>query len=438
MPAIFLNYRRTDAHGTVRHLAEKLRASFGEDQVFRDCENLEAGVRFRNEIRDSIQSSTVVLVVIGPGWLDAKNEAGQRRIEQENDYVRFEIETALELGVTLIPVLVDGGRILHPEELPPSLRGLLDHQVQELTEKHWRDDFEGLIATLERLTELRAHREGDGQAVRERPWEAIVRAVTSFVPDFLNLLRQPARFLTSKNSGRKQDLTCAFVFFVLSVALARLLLFLSYKSEEALSPTGIICGLLLWTACTLLFSFPLWLAWWLVMARRHYVRVLIVLLYQAAVALVMFSLSGAITTTGMEISRPGTMKRVMEIAGQRSDGWGRQVMDVYGEVMVGRGPFIWMGFALAVLAGAAFWLLLSWREYRRLGIGRLRSTMAFIMFVLLAWAPFALFAWLGTPPTSAPGEDSRVPGRAEIHRDGLPSPHPRGGVSAPQIFSRTP
>jgi hypothetical protein len=47
----------------------------------------------------------VMVVVIGPDWLDARGEHG-RRLDDPTDWVRLEITQALAGGVTVIPVTV--------------------------------------------------------------------------------------------------------------------------------------------------------------------------------------------------------------------------------------------------------------------------------------------------------------------------------------------
>jgi hypothetical protein len=37
----------------------------------------------------------VLLAVIGPNWLDARDEHGNRRLDNPNDFVRIEIAAAL-------------------------------------------------------------------------------------------------------------------------------------------------------------------------------------------------------------------------------------------------------------------------------------------------------------------------------------------------------
>jgi hypothetical protein len=62
-----------------------------------------------------------VLAVVGTGWLDVRDEGGQRRLESGDDFVRIELEAALARGVPLIPVLVSGAVMPTAGQLPQSL-----------------------------------------------------------------------------------------------------------------------------------------------------------------------------------------------------------------------------------------------------------------------------------------------------------------------------
>ena len=94
MAEIFLSYRRDDSTSATGRLADALEAHFGDDRVFRDRE-IAAGENFVEAIRRSVESATVVLVVVGRHWLDARDAAGRRRLDDPGDFVRLEIELAL-------------------------------------------------------------------------------------------------------------------------------------------------------------------------------------------------------------------------------------------------------------------------------------------------------------------------------------------------------
>jgi hypothetical protein len=68
-------------------------------------------------------SSEIVIAVIGPRWLGAQGESA-RRIDDPGDFVRLEIECALQHGVPIIPLLVDNTLMPKPGDLPPEMERL--------------------------------------------------------------------------------------------------------------------------------------------------------------------------------------------------------------------------------------------------------------------------------------------------------------------------
>src|SRR5215469_4106373 len=121
---IFLSYRREDAAPYARLLQFQLRERFPDAQVFMDLDSIEAGLDFAEVIQEAVDSCVVLVALIGRQWATLADEEGNRRLDNPDDYVRFEVQTALEQGVRVIPVLVDGARPLRQEHLPAELRKL--------------------------------------------------------------------------------------------------------------------------------------------------------------------------------------------------------------------------------------------------------------------------------------------------------------------------
>src|SRR5262245_36607597 len=104
MPTIVISYRRADAARTAGRMFDKLVSHFGDGHVFMDIDSIPAGTNFRRYLREILSRSDIVLAVMGPRWM---GEGGRRRIAEDTDLVRFEVQTALEQNIPLIPVLVD-------------------------------------------------------------------------------------------------------------------------------------------------------------------------------------------------------------------------------------------------------------------------------------------------------------------------------------------
>jgi hypothetical protein len=160
MHEIFISYRQDDSAAWAVILRDALVARFGADRVYLDKDTLHAG-DWKAQIQAVLASSKVVLVPIGPRWLDARTKAGQRRLDMPEDIHRWEIAQALAMpGTTVIPVLVDRAAMPSAADLTDDLRALVDRQWRELAHDAARRavDIERLVADIEGAARLFAHR----------------------------------------------------------------------------------------------------------------------------------------------------------------------------------------------------------------------------------------------------------------------------------------
>jgi hypothetical protein len=169
---IFLNYRREDSSGHAGRIWDALRYGLGEDpgfaheQLFMDVDTIDVGDDFGEVIQEAVGSCDVLIAVIGKQWLTASDAKGRRRLDSPNDFVRLEIEAALERGVRVIPALVQGAEMPSSEDLPGSLAPLARRNALELSDTRWRFDVGRLVGRLKEL-----ERESVGAAPAERAVE---------------------------------------------------------------------------------------------------------------------------------------------------------------------------------------------------------------------------------------------------------------------------
>lgn len=124
-PAVFISYRRSDSQTITERIHDRLGAQLGAGAVFKDIGSIPAGADFRQHIRTRLGSAKVMLVIVGPDWANAVDEAGRRRLQDPQDLVRLEVAGALQRSdMRVIPVLVLGARMPEPEDLPEDLRPL--------------------------------------------------------------------------------------------------------------------------------------------------------------------------------------------------------------------------------------------------------------------------------------------------------------------------
>lgn len=146
---IFISYRRADSASEAGRLFGSIIQALDEKSVFMDTSSINIGTAWAQKLENALQSSQIVIVVIGPEWLRISDEWGMRRIDQENDWVRREIETALKTNKILIPVLVKGAKLPPTDKLPESIKGLTQRQVVDIRDTYWEHDVRLILQQLQ-------------------------------------------------------------------------------------------------------------------------------------------------------------------------------------------------------------------------------------------------------------------------------------------------
>jgi hypothetical protein len=121
---VFISYRRADSIDICGRIYDRLVRDFGERNVFKDVDNIPFGVDFVEYLDNQVKECTVLLGVIGPKWMDVTDDGGRRRIDDPNDFVRIEIESALKRNILVVPLLVGGAVMPYAGDLPESLQPL--------------------------------------------------------------------------------------------------------------------------------------------------------------------------------------------------------------------------------------------------------------------------------------------------------------------------
>ena len=141
---IFISYRREDSAAHALNIAQDLERAFCGRSVFIDIDRIRPGQPFAAVLENYLAASKVMLVIIGPNWLDMRDEKGQRRLDDAADWVRLEIGGALARRLTVIPVLVGGAKLPQKASLPEMLQPLVDQHAAIVNHATFRNDIAGL------------------------------------------------------------------------------------------------------------------------------------------------------------------------------------------------------------------------------------------------------------------------------------------------------
>ena len=135
---IFISYRRDDSGWAASNLFQDLSRHF---DVFMDVDSIAAGDDFVARLHEQVDRCDAVVVLIGGAWVTP-------RLYERGDFVRLEIERALDAGKPLLPVLLDGARMPRESEVPYVIDGLLNRQAAPVRRDHYRADLPSLVKVL--------------------------------------------------------------------------------------------------------------------------------------------------------------------------------------------------------------------------------------------------------------------------------------------------
>ncbi|MGW1597684.1 toll/interleukin-1 receptor domain-containing protein [Streptomyces sp. NPDC002343] len=168
MPDVFVNYRTGDEESTATMIARELARRFGSDRIFFASDSIEPGHRFPVELVRAVEECEALLAVIGPRWAEVRGADGRPALEAEQDWTRREIQTALDRGILVIPVLVGKATRIDRACLPHDLRALADFQYRRFDHRNAESDLTVLGDALARLLPDLGAVDRDARAARDR------------------------------------------------------------------------------------------------------------------------------------------------------------------------------------------------------------------------------------------------------------------------------
>src|SRR6516165_901494 len=145
---IFISYRREESRWSARSLHDRLCRNFDPKQIFMDIDAIALGEDFVKAIEATVAKCDVLIAVIGNNWLTSKDDHGDRRLDNPEDFVRMEIGAALKRGISVIPVLVNGALMPRSTDLPEDLKPLVRRNALAITAASFVGDCRRLVAAI--------------------------------------------------------------------------------------------------------------------------------------------------------------------------------------------------------------------------------------------------------------------------------------------------
>jgi hypothetical protein len=141
MGGVFINYRVRDQPGYATLLYRELSARFGAKQTFIASSSIRPGENYASAVFDTLRSCDVMLAIIGQEWHALLGEP-------DHDWVYRELREAFELGLRVIPVLVEDAALPATKELPAGIDALAHCQYVCLRHYSIGSDMDHLVREL--------------------------------------------------------------------------------------------------------------------------------------------------------------------------------------------------------------------------------------------------------------------------------------------------
>ena len=156
MNRIFLSYRREDSADVSGRINDRLAQHFGQDAIFTDVDSIPYGVDFQQYIDEQVGKCDIFLAVIGRDWLSVTDADGRLRLQQPSDFVRIEVESALQRDIPVIPLLVRRATMPSADDLPAALKNLAKRNGTKIRPNpDFHRDMERLINGIEQHLQVR-------------------------------------------------------------------------------------------------------------------------------------------------------------------------------------------------------------------------------------------------------------------------------------------
>jgi hypothetical protein len=354
MADVFLSYRRDDSRSASGRLMDHLQMALGTDRVFRDVDSIAPGLDFMAALERAIAGASVLLAVVGPKWLDLRDGAGRRRLDDPADMVRRELETALAAGVPVIPILVEGARMPAAEALPASLAAFARCQAFALDDDEWGEDIRRLLAVLR---ERHAVEPGNTAAsIRERTGTGMA----ALMLDVLELVARPRRIiLRLAGTGGTRELQRAAVLLLFCLALGNV--FIGSVLEVGL-PSWVFNGTLLGVLGSAGLAGAISLGWRAARVRPGWQRVTAGAACIIGGAWLYLSAGLLLVALGFATVDPGTFRQLLEL--MREGGVTHEDLNAMAEARA-RGPALAaIVVATVVWLAGAVWIVRAWNALR--------------------------------------------------------------------------
>ncbi len=212
---IFISYHREDTPADTGRLADTLEREFGPKCVFQDVSEIEPGDNWERIVDHMLENTVALLLVIGPSWV-------------LTEPLERELDTALQSGVAIIPVLVrDADWDDFAATLPDILKPIEKLNAKKIDHNNWRATVQPLVDLLRRILKDPARariicKPPEPRTVLENPFnKGSVRSMLVHAADIAECLDDPSVLEQAQSIDARADSTPPYYELIIFLEEAR-------------------------------------------------------------------------------------------------------------------------------------------------------------------------------------------------------------------------
>jgi hypothetical protein len=145
---VFISARTDDAGDYALRLEQRLARELGAANVVYQPDKTPVTTDIQGSIYEAVRRAGIVIVVIGHRWFDPSDRQNRARLHHSHDPVRLQIEAALELRRSIVPIVLDGATLPAAKDLPESLRPLLRLKRQPASHQGLDGEIDAIMRAL--------------------------------------------------------------------------------------------------------------------------------------------------------------------------------------------------------------------------------------------------------------------------------------------------
>ena len=151
MPTLYFSSCSHDSEPLVQRIVDECE-SFMEAKCFLET----GGNSFTpDKIRDRLTSCDALIVVIGEDTISSEHSTLPCNENILSERIRFEIVSAINLNLLIIPILLDRAILPEKQNIPGALKRLLEYKTYQLRRDDWFEDTHQLIEDIEEELEFK-------------------------------------------------------------------------------------------------------------------------------------------------------------------------------------------------------------------------------------------------------------------------------------------